>query len=129
MDGGVQASRPAPAGQCTRRAAHLVPSSPAARPQGSTAGARSRPPPGDSLRSFSLPHTPSAQLSAWPRSSWARRGRHLVFPSRDRPGLRAGIKCRISVFFAVRDPRETQGHRGVRNGVFQLPRTALTMGG
>ncbi|KAJ1193934.1 hypothetical protein NDU88_003229 [Pleurodeles waltl] len=87
-------------------------------------------PPRDSLRSFSLPRTPSAQLSAWPRPSRARRGHHLVFPSRDRPDLRAGIKCRISVFFfAVRDPRETQGHRGVRNGVFQLPWTALTMGG
>ncbi|KAJ1150538.1 hypothetical protein NDU88_003329 [Pleurodeles waltl] len=86
-------------------------------------------PPRDSLRSFSLPRTPSPQLSAWPRPSGARRGRHLVFPSRDRPDLRAGIKCRISVFFAVRDPRETQGHRGVRNAVFQFPWTALTMGG
>ncbi|KAJ1110197.1 hypothetical protein NDU88_007552 [Pleurodeles waltl] len=57
-------------------------------------------PPRDSLRSFSLLRTPSAQLSAWPRPSRARRGRgrHLVFPSRDRPNLRAGIKCRISVF-------------------------------
>ncbi|KAJ1136719.1 hypothetical protein NDU88_003134 [Pleurodeles waltl] len=63
-------------------AAHLVPSSSAARLQGSAAGARSRPP-RDSLRSFSLPRTSSAQLSAWPRPGRARRNRHLVFP----PGI------------------------------------------
>ncbi|KAJ1158522.1 hypothetical protein NDU88_011210 [Pleurodeles waltl] len=82
MDGGSQASRPAPAGQCTGRAAHLVPSSSAAQLQGSAAGARSRPP-RDSLRSFSLPRKSSAQLSAWPRPGRARRDRHLVFP----PGI------------------------------------------
>ncbi|KAJ1198300.1 hypothetical protein NDU88_002142 [Pleurodeles waltl] len=82
MDGGSQASRPAPAGQFTGRAAHLVPSSSAARLQGSAAGARSRPP-RDSLQSFSLPRTSSAQLSAWPRPGRARRDRHLVFP----PGI------------------------------------------
>ncbi|KAJ1115113.1 hypothetical protein NDU88_003339 [Pleurodeles waltl] len=119
---------------CTRRVVHKAGPLPGAFFSGRPAtGIRRRgpvqAPPRDSLRSFSLPHTPSAQLSAWPRSSRARRGRHLVFPSRDRPGLRAGIKCRISFFFAVRDPRETLGHRGVRSGVFQLPRTALTMGG
>ncbi|KAJ1118712.1 hypothetical protein NDU88_006900 [Pleurodeles waltl] len=104
MDGGSRPPGLHPQGSAQGGASHLVPSSSAARPQGSAAGARSRPPPGDSLRSFSLPHTPSAQLSAWPRSSWARRGRHLVFPSRDRPGLRAGIKCRISVFFCRARP-------------------------
>ncbi|KAJ1084464.1 hypothetical protein NDU88_004611 [Pleurodeles waltl] len=119
---------------CTRRSVHRAGRSPGVFFLGHPAtGIRRRgpvqAPPRDSLRSFSLPHTPSAQLSAWPRPSRACRGRHLVFPSRDRPDLRVGIKCRISVFFAVRDPRETQGHRGVRNGVFQLPWTALTMGG
>ncbi|KAJ1119953.1 hypothetical protein NDU88_008136 [Pleurodeles waltl] len=43
---GIQASRPAPAGQCRGRAAHPVSSSSASRPQGSAAGARSRPPQG-----------------------------------------------------------------------------------
>ncbi|KAJ1179093.1 hypothetical protein NDU88_004329 [Pleurodeles waltl] len=109
-------------------AAHLVPSSSAARQQGSAAGARSRPP-RDSLWSFSLPRTSSAQLSAWPRPGRARRDCHLVFPPGIGPISARAQNAGSPVFFGVRYPRETQGHRGVRIGVFQLPWTVLIMGG
>ncbi|KAJ1206770.1 hypothetical protein NDU88_002168 [Pleurodeles waltl] len=117
-----------PRGSAQGGAAHLVSVSSAAWPQGSVVGARSRPP-RDSLRSLSLPRMPSAQLSASPQPSRARHGRHLVFPSRDRPDLRAGVGCRIPVLLPCATPCETQGHRGIQNGVFLLLWTTLTMGG
>ncbi|KAJ1179906.1 hypothetical protein NDU88_005137 [Pleurodeles waltl] len=103
MDGGSRPLGLHPRGSAQGGAAHLVPSSSAARPQGSVVGARSRPP-RDPLRSFSLPRTPSAQLSAWIQPSRVCCGRHLVFLSRDRPDLRAGTECRISVLLPCVTP-------------------------
>ncbi|KAJ1104956.1 hypothetical protein NDU88_002364 [Pleurodeles waltl] len=100
---GVQASRPAPAGQCIGRAAHLVPSSSAVRPQGSAAGARSRPPQG--LSPFFQPaaHAISSAIglaSAQPSAS--RSPSCFPFPGSARSPR--GHKMQDLRFFAVRDP-------------------------
>ncbi|KAJ1083133.1 hypothetical protein NDU88_003293 [Pleurodeles waltl] len=63
------------------------------------------------------------------QSGASRSGRHLLFPSRDRPDLRTSVGCRILVRLPYTTPYETQGHRGARIGIFLLNRTALAMGG
>ncbi|KAJ1154092.1 hypothetical protein NDU88_006848 [Pleurodeles waltl] len=113
MDGGSRPPGLHPQVSAQGGAARLVPFSSAARPQGSAAGARSRPPQG--LSPFFQPaaHAISSAIGlASAQPSRARRGRHLVFPSRDRPDFRAGIKCRISGFFCRARPPRDPGSQG-----------------
>ncbi|KAJ1117320.1 hypothetical protein NDU88_005520 [Pleurodeles waltl] len=120
---------------CTRRAVHKAGRSPGAFFSGRPAtGIRRRGPvqaPPEGLSPFFQPaaHAISSAIGLASVQPGASRS-PSCFPFPGSAWSPGGHKMQDFVFFfAVRDPRETQGHRGVRNGVFQLPRTALTMGG
>ncbi|KAJ1097785.1 hypothetical protein NDU88_002902 [Pleurodeles waltl] len=127
MDGGSQASRPAPAGQCTGRGR-----SPGALLLGRSATGIRRRGPVQAPQGLSPVFQPATHVisSAIGLASARRVAIAILFSLPGSARSPRGHRMQgLRFFFGVRDPRETQGHRGVRIGVFQLPWTVLIMGG
>ncbi|KAJ1089978.1 hypothetical protein NDU88_003118 [Pleurodeles waltl] len=120
MDGGSQASRPAPAGQCTGRGR-----SPGAFLLGRPATGIRRRGPVQAPQGLSPVFQPATHIissaiglaSARPGASRS----PSCFPSRDRSDLRAGIECRVSVFFRRARPPRDPGSQGCPNRCLSAP--------